>query len=183
MLNPFRRSEVITNALVEAGNRVIQENKMPSTEDLSLTISNAEAGLNLVMLGIAQDHAKRITMLQGAMNQLEEQLLNPKAMETLSFEERMALLKEVKHSHKLRTDGIQQVRDNVNIEKLHVEMLKSDDQVKRAVGVNDRLESKVIREKLVQTIKKTYTIQPKSPELLNPKLNNVSELAEFETVE
>lgn len=155
----------VATALIQAGKKVLDKNEMPSANELSLTVSNAEAGLNLVMLGIAQKQADRMVRVESVMELLEDQLFNPKAIETMTQDERMALYKEVKHTHKQGSDFIRDTRDDVNVSKLQMDMLANDKETKRVIGVEDRVSNKVIREQLIQTVEKKYTISPNVAEV------------------
>lgn len=153
----------VATALIQAGKKVLDKNEMPSAQELSLTVSNAEAGLNLVMLGIAQKQADRMVRVEKVMDLLEEQLFDPAAIEKMTQDERMALYKEVKGTHKQGSDFIRQTRDDVNVSQLQMDMLSNDKEAKRAVGAEDRISSKVIREQLIKTVSQKYTIQSDAP--------------------
>lgn len=160
---------MVYNELIAAGDRVLQNNEMPGVEELNLAISNAKTGHNLLMLGLAKSQGDSIRNLFGTMNLMESQLFTPETMASLSFEQRLALYKEAKHSTKFRFDFGRQVREDVNIGELQTDVLVNDKRIKTGSGLGKE-ERKVIREKLIQTITNTRTV---TVDNVNTKPNNI----------
>lgn len=153
----------VTDLLINAGRTVLSENKMPTATDFNLTVSNANTGMNLVLMGLAQRQADHLLKVAEATELLEGQLTAPEAINSMTLHDRMALLDQLHKSFDQRTRFIKMVREDVDSAKLNLDMINSDPKVRVSAptGVNP----KVVREILTKKVTETYTVGKQAQEI------------------
>lgn len=161
----------LPNELVAAGVQVLDKNSLPEATKLNLTISNAQTGEDLMLLGLAKGQGKNLANLFSTMDVLETQLFSEEAIEEMDFMQRLELYREAKSSIKFRTDFVRNVRKDVNTVQLQVDMVK--EQVKKA-NKEKQMETaevrRVIRERIGQNISAEYKMTPTNPVLIDAEV-------------
>jgi len=146
------------NALIEAGETVLSENRFPSAEELSLVTSNASTGHDLILLGMATDCARSLRDTHKALTHLQSTLTTPEIIANLEFEQRILLARTLLEFSKHQHNFIRDVHERVNVAKLHTDIVDNDHKVKQAVGMSKE-ERRVVRETLTRRITRTYAEQ------------------------
>lgn len=135
------------NALIEAGETVLRDNRFPSAGDLSLVTSNASTGHDLMLLGMATDCVRSLRDTHQALTQIQGTLIKPEIIANLDFDQRIVLTRTLLEMSKHQHGFLKDVHERVNIQSLHSDMLANDPKIKRSDGLSKE-EKKVIRETL-----------------------------------
>jgi hypothetical protein len=148
----------LENALIEAGEAVLKENRFPSVEELSLVTANASTGHDLMLLGMATDCARSLRDTHKSLAHIQGTLITPQIMASLNFEQRIILTRTLMELGKFQHGFLKDVHERVDVAKLQVDMLANDHKV-RHTGEYSKEKKQVVRETLTHTIKRVYDLK------------------------